>query len=135
MDQLDKIRRKVEEYERCYQTATIEALLAYADWFAIYGFYIAEQLSSHKSKYNTYYFIRKSTISLKKQALVNEMSAAKAEAIADAEGLMALRNEIDAQSEAYSFELIWKQIQVMVGTIQQRISHLKKEKGYHQNIT
>ena len=135
MDLLDKIRKKVEAYENEYPTATIEALLDYSDWFAIYGFYIAEMLNKSKHEYNTYYFLRKSTISLKKQSLINDMSAAKATAIADAEGVMALRQEIDAQSESYSMENIWRQIHVIVKTIQQRISHLKNEKGYKQNMT
>lgn len=133
MDLFTTVKRKVEEYEREHQGASIEKLLDFSDWFAIYGFYIAEVLGEKKTDYNTFYFLRKSTISLKKQTLINDMSAAKATTIADAEGVPALRNEINSQGESYTLEIIHRQMAVIVKTIQQRISHLKNEKGYKSN--
>jgi len=125
------IKEQIDRYEKIYKTSSIDGLLNAADWFAIQATRLSEELAELKDNYNKAYFIRKLKVAQKEQELINKdnLSAAKAASQSIVATAEFLDSELEYQSAAYRFEIFLKQINILIGAIQQRISFLKIEKS------
>lgn len=131
MEQLiNKIKEQIDRYEEIYKTSSIDTLLNASDWFSIQATRLAEFLANFKENYNKYYYIRKLNFAQSKQGFINDkkMSVAQAEVESAIECAEYLDKELKTQSTAYRVELLLKQVNILIQTIQQRISYLKIEK-------
>jgi len=125
------IKEQIDRYEKIYKTSSINDLLNAADWFSIQATRLSEELAELKDNYNKAYFIRKLKVAQKEQELINKdnLSAAKAASQSIVATAEFLDSELEYQSAAYHFEIFLKQINILIGAIQQRISFLKIEKS------
>ncbi len=125
------IKEQIDRYEDIYKTSSIDTLLNAADWFAIQATRLTEELADLKDNYNKAYYIRKLKVAQKEQELINKenLSAAKAESQSIVATAEFLDNELNYQSAAYRVEIFLKQVNILIGSIQQRISFLKIEKS------
>lgn len=136
---LDQIKKMIDRYESKYKTMTIPTLLDASDWFSIQATRLAEFLADFKHDYNEKYYIRKLKVAQQEQHLVNSrgfnITEAKSQAVVDTAQFN--KAELDAQSFAYRIEILLKQINILIQTIQQRISYLKIEQknSDYQNKT
>jgi len=128
---LTEIKKQIDRYEEIYKTSSIDALLNAADWFAIQATRLSETLADLKNNYNKAYYIRKLKVAQKEQELINKesLSAAKATSQSIVATAEFLDNELEYQSAAYRIEIFLKQVNILIGSIQQRISFLKIEKS------
>jgi len=130
-----KIKEQVDRYEEGYKTMSIPVLLNASDWFGIQTSRLAEFLADFKRDYNESYYIRKISIEQKRQHLINSCGFnsgdAGSQAIVDNKDVY--MKELEAQSLAYRIEVYMKQINIIIGTIQQRVSYLKKEQRNMDN--
>ncbi len=132
MDKLiTDIKSKIDRYEEVYKTSSIDTLLNAADWFAIQATRLSEGLAELKTNYNKSYYVRKLKVAQKEQELINKdgLSAAKATSGSIVATAEFLDTELSYQSSAYRVELFLKQVNILIHTIQQRISYLKIEKN------
>lgn len=135
---IEKITEQINRYENIYKTANIDILLNAQDWFCIQNYSLASMVADFKENYNNSYYIRKISIAQSQQAMINEgFSKAKAEPKSLIENKKKIENELEFQSTAYRLEILLKQVNVLINSIQQRISVLKKEQinSNRQNIT
>ena len=128
---LEEIKFQIDRYEEIYKTSSIDALLNAADWFAIQATRLVETLADLKNNYNKSYYIRKLKVAQKEQELINKesLSAAKASSQSIVATAEFLDNELSYQSAAYRLDIFLKQVNILIGCIQQRISFLKIEKS------
>jgi len=128
---LTEIKKQIDRYEEVYKTSSIDALLNAADWFAIQATRLSETLADLKNNYNKAYYIRKLKVAQKEQELINKesLSAAKATSQSIVATAEFLDNELEYQSAAYRIEIFLKQVNILISSIQQRISFLKIEKA------
>ena len=128
---LEEIKFQIDRYEEIYKTSSIDALLNAADWFAIQATRLVETLADLKNNYNKSYYIRKLKVAQKEQELINKesLSAAKASSQSIVATAEFLDNELSYQSAAYRLDIFLKQVNIIIGCIQQRISFLKIEKS------
>jgi len=128
---LAEIKFQIDRYEEIYKTSSIDALLNAADWFAIQATRLTETLADLKNNYNKAYYIRKLKVAQKEQELINKESLSAAKAVSQSIVATAefLDNELEYQSAAYRIEIFLKQVNILISSIQQRISFLKIEKA------
>jgi len=128
---LTEIKKQIDRYEEIYKTSSIDSLLNAADWFAIQATRLTEELAGLKDNYNKAYYIRKLKVAQKEQELINKekLSAAKAVSQSIVATAEFLDNELSYQSAAYRLDIFLKQVNILIGCIQQRISFLKIEKS------
>ena len=132
MDQLlIDIKAQIDRYEEVYKTSSIDTLLNAADWFAIQATRLSENLAELKTHYNRSYYARKLKVAQKEQEFINKenLSAAKAQSKSIVETAEFLDNELIYQSQAYRVDTFLRQVNILIKTIQQRISYLKIEKN------
>ena len=128
---INDIKEQIDRYEEIYKTSSIDTLLNAADWFAIQATRLTEELADLKENYNKCYYIRKLKVAQKEQELINKenLSAAKAVSQSIVATAEFLDNELQYQSAAYRVEIFLKQVNILISSIQQRISFLKIEKS------
>jgi len=133
---LADIKSKIDQYEKIYKTSSIDTLLNAGDWFSIQGTRLSELLAEMKTGYNKAYYIRKLKTAQKEQELINKenLSAAKAASQSIVATAEFLDNELEYQSVAYRLEIFLKQLNMLVSSIQQRISYLKIEMNNNQKL-
>ena len=128
---IEDIKEQIDRYEEIYKTSSIDTLLNAADWFSIQATRLSENLSELKSHYNKSYYVRKLKVAQKEQELINKenLSAAKAQSKSIVDTAEFLDNELEYQSQAYRVDIFLRQVNILIHTIQQRISYLKIEKN------
>ena len=125
---LKKIEGLLSEYMSIRNSCNITALLDVQDKIAIWGMRLAELSADYMTSYNYQYFIRKINVSKKKMQLIklgNKIGASDAQAMVDNEEVMNVEQE--NESIAYKADLILKQLNKTLSSIQQRISFMKQE--------
>lgn len=123
-----KIQEMVDWYQLNSSTASIECLLRLKDKLVVYNYNLAEILSDMSKNYHKYYYIRKMTISRRKNAMIKDGTAVnKAESIATEQAAQDFDNELEAEALANKLDLKLKQSNKIVEAITQRISVLKME--------
>lgn len=125
---LKKIEELLSEYMNIRNSGNITALLDVQDKIAIWGMRLAELSADYMTSYNYQYFIRKINVSKKKMQLIklgNKIGASDAQAMVDNEEVMNVEQE--NESIAYKADLILKQLNKTLSSIQQRISFMKQE--------
>lgn len=129
METFDEIAKVVTWYDNNYRTGSIEDLLASRDKIAVLSFRLAEQCGDSKKEYNVKRFIKKIEFSRQKQAFINSGSTGtKADAEATEATEMQYREEIEQEAIGFKMDLILRQTNKILEAMNQRISHLKKEK-------
>jgi len=129
MEILIQIHEKINKYETLYETASIDWLLQAQDWFSIQNCRLSDLVADIKHEYNTYYYNRKISIAQATQSLMNEgATKGKAENNSLVENKDLLKSELDSQALAYRIELLMKQVNILINSINQRVSYLKSEK-------
>jgi len=133
---LTDIKAQIDKYEKIYKTSSIDTLLNAGDWFAIQATRLSELLAEIKTGYNKAYYIRKLKTAQKEQELINKesLSAAKAASQSIVATAEFLDNELEYQSVAYRLEIFLKQLNILISSIQQRISYLKIEMNNTQKM-
>lgn len=133
---LTDIKSKIDQYEKIYKTSSIDTLLNAGDWFSIQATRLSELLAEMKNDYNKAYYIRKLKTAQKEQELINKegLSAAKAVSQSIVSTAEYLDNELQFQSVAYRIEIFLKQLNILISSIQQRISYLKVELNNNQRM-
>jgi hypothetical protein len=133
---LTDIKAQIDKYEKIYKTSSIDTLLNAGDWFAIQATRLSELLAEIKTGYNKAYYIRKLKTAQKEQELINKesLSAAKAASQSIVATAEFLDSELEYQSVAYRLEIFLKQLNILISSIQQRISYLKIEMSNNQKM-
>jgi len=126
---LQSIEAILTWYQANGATQSIENLLDAQDKLSIHSYRLAEIAGQSKSKYNSSYFIRKISVAKSTHAMQTEKVAYnKAENKAMIENELAYQNEINTEAEAYTSDLLLKQVNKVIASMSQRISYLKHEK-------
>lgn len=130
MELLEEIHEKINKYETMYNTASISWLLQAQDWFSIQNCRLSDLLADMKHDYNNYYYLRKISVAQSIQGFMNEGSSkGKAENDSVLTNKTKLHQELESQSLAYRIELLLKQVNILINSINQRISYLKTEQS------
>ena len=128
MEIINEISKIIEWYSKHSSSASINALLDYRDKLTAFLYNLVEEVAEAKRIYNYKYYIRKITISKKKNAYMLQGNAAtKSESIATEEAAAELENELNQESYALKLDLLLKQANRVVDAMAQRVSHLKTE--------
>jgi len=129
MGTVDEIAKVINWYDDNYRTSSIEDLLASRDKIAVLSFRLAEQCGDSKKEYNVRRFIKKIEFSRQKQEFMNSGSSGiKADAEATDATEMQYREELEHEAIGFKMDLILRQTNKILEAMNQRISHLKKEK-------
>lgn len=134
---LDKIDGLIEWWETYSCTAALPDLLNTQDELASYSWRLAEISSETKTDYTYKYLMRKIQVNKKAQALVKsgvEKAWTKAIARSEVENEAVLKAEIEAEGAAYMADIKLKQVNKILGIMQQRISFVKMQYGLNQYI-
>ena len=114
----------------------IEELLKAQQKLSGHSYYLAEESARMKEDYNLGFFMRKINLSKSKNAFINQgKSAAAAESASIEKNESYYEAEIKSESIAYKLDLLLKQVNVILSSMQQRISYLKQEKQSTKNIS
>lgn len=115
---------------------SIHQLIELQRGLACNSFYLASELANLKRDYNIAYFMRKIHVSKQQQGfLQNKMTLGKAKIEADIECEKDIEMEVNAESEAFRCEVLLKQINRILSSIQQEISNLKVERQESKKLT
>jgi len=130
MELLEEIHNKITKYESMYSTASITWLLEAQDWFSIHNCRLSDLLADMKQDYNNYYYLRKISVAQTTQGFMNEgATKGKAETDSIVANKTKLHQELETQGLAYRIELLLKQVNILINSINQRISYLKVEQS------
>ena len=116
----------------------VDALLECQDKLSGYSWTLTELCAEFKRDYNFKYFTRKIMVNESAQAITNKpvkIAMNKAVLSAEVKHKYELENEIEAESYAYEADLRLKQLNRILSSVQQRISHAKRlwEMNKYQN--
>jgi hypothetical protein len=129
MDVLEEIAKLLKWYDANYRTATAERLIYLRVRLSTLSYNLGQMLVDAKSSYNARYFIRKISVSRSMQGLVNDkqFSIKIAEEQAKTDNESKLKEEVEAESSAYGCEVLLRQCNRILDTLNQQISFLRKE--------
>ena len=123
---LEEISKIISDYAKHGDNRSVEALLKIQDRLAGYSYLLAEYAAQLKYTYNENYFIRKIEFQKSKHAYINTgKSATAAENLAEIEVQEWRKKEIESESHGYKADLLLKQVNRVLGALQQRISYMK----------
>ena len=127
---IESIERLLAEYYNKGAGQHITELLDIQDKLAIHSYRLAEMAANAKNEYNGCYFIRKISVGKNVQGLMNSRKISKAQAQVEADIMSEedFKAELDAEGEAYKYDMLVGQTNKVLSAIQQRISYLKTEK-------
>jgi hypothetical protein len=127
---IESIERLLAEYYNKGAGQHITELLDIQDKLAIHSYRLAEMAANAKNEYNGCYFIRKISVGKNVQGLMNSRKISKAQAQVEADIMSEedFKAELDAEGEAYKYDMLVGQVNKVLSAIQQRISYLKTEK-------
>jgi hypothetical protein len=127
---IKEIELILAEYFLKGSTQSIEHLLYLQDRLSIFNYRLAEMAANAKNEYNGLYFIRKISVSKETQGFINsrKMSKAAAEIEANIKCEDDVKSELEAEAEAYKYDMLVGQVNKVLSAMQQRISYLKTEK-------
>lgn len=128
---LNKITELIKEYGATSSSMSVDELLNLQDKLSGYSYFLAEKCAETKSLYNISYFNRNICVLRRQQDLIMKSSlpVSKSEIQAKNEAEELYRTTADYESEAYRLDLLLKQVNRILASMQQRISHLKNEKN------
>jgi len=126
---IDEIRKEINRYHQVAGACSIDTLLDIQDAIAIRSFTLASHTADYKTSYNASYFMRK--IGIAKSSLAHQKSGLKiatAEQQALIDNAAAYEQEQANEATAVQLDMLLRQTNVILSAIQQRISHMKKER-------
>jgi hypothetical protein len=128
---IESIERLLAEYYNKGAGQHITELLDIQDKLAIHSYRLAEMAANAKNEYNGCYFIRKISVGKNVQGLMNSRKISKVQAQVEADIMSEedFKAELDAEGEAYKYDMLVSQVNKVLSAIQQRISYLKTEKN------
>lgn len=131
-DVLDIVEELVEQYNLYVinsNTNDVHLLLDLLDKFAILSYYIADKLVDKKTSYNYSFLKRKLELNRVKQRIINDrnISVNKADIEANIEVEYLYREEIANEAEAYKYENILNQVNLIMSALKTRINYLYLE--------
>lgn len=128
---IQNIEKLLAEYYINGSGQHITELLDIQDKLAIHSYRLAEMAANAKNEYNGCYFIRKISVGKNVQGLMNSRKISKAQAQVEADIMSEedFKAELDAEGEAYKYDMLVGQVNKVLSAIQQRISYLKTEKN------
>ena len=128
---IEEIQEMIEYYESIYDKISIDQAMRFQDKLSVYSFYLADELAGYKQQYNDFHILRKLEFNRKKQALISKESypVSKAEAEANTTELFEkyYKRESEFESVGYRLDLLLKQVNRILSSVQQRVSYLKLE--------
>lgn len=127
---IEEINKIIEQYNKYSSSMNVGQLLDIQDKLACSSYYLAEITGKATEDYNGYHFNRKVFANRKKNNLVKAktpVSKAEIEVFEDEEVLALWKEERKKEGEAFKCDLLLKQINKILSSMQQRISHLKQE--------
>lgn len=128
MDSVKEITKMIDYYSKNYKKLSINQLLDFQDKLSAFSYYLADEMATMKDHYNSYYFARKINFNKKKQAYINNGdSAAKAETSANVDVEEYYDKELEFESMGYRLDVLLRQVNKILNSVQQRISFLKLE--------
>jgi len=133
MKVIETITKQIDWY---YSTKnrSLDSLIELQRGLSCNSFYLASYLANMKKEYNIAYFNRKINVNRSKQGFIqNKMTLGKAEVEAIDENFMYIEEELNREAEAFKCEVLLKQVNKILSSIQQEISNLKEERK--QSIT
>lgn len=123
-----KIQGYIKEYNSIRNSGNISLILDIKDNICGWSFRFAELTADIKIDYNDAYFIRRINVAKSKQALINKGSAiGKADVDSMIENEEAYKAEQEYESLSYKADLMLRQTNVIIRSMEQRISWLKIE--------
>jgi hypothetical protein len=125
----NEIRYWVNQYHQAKDSASIDGLLTIQDEIAIRTFTLAQHVADYKTSYNSSYFMRR--IGIAKSTLQHQKAGMKIgtsdnQALIDNEKMY--EQEQAHEATAVTLDLLLKQTNIILQSIQQRISFYKQEK-------
>ncbi len=125
----NEIRYWINQYHKAKDSASIDGLLNIQDEIAIRTYTLAQHVADYKTSYNSSYFLRrigiaKSTLSHQKSGM--KIGTADNQALVDNEKMY--EQEQAHEATAVTLDLLLKQTNIILQSIQQRISFYKQEK-------
>ena len=115
-------------YEENSTKESIEAILHAKDRLAVLSFRLAEIASVSKREYNGAYFIRKINVARKTQELQKQgMAYNKADTESMLKNELFYRNEILSEARTYKDDLVLRQVNKVLDSMQQRIAFMRSE--------
>ena len=123
----------LDAYNQKYKDLSIDQLLDLQDKLSIHSYYLGELCAEWKKQYNFSYYTRKIMYNKAKQGFMNgtrmteKLSAAKADTYAMVEIEEVFESEIENESVGYRLDILLKQVNQVLKSINQRISWRKKE--------
>lgn len=126
----------IQQYQDKYSTMPLNRLLDFQDKLSTLSWTLAEQVGEAKHLYNGQHFVRKIEVIRKKQGLrtAKKITQKEAEEIALEETHDDYLEELELEANAYKMELMLRQCNRILSSVQQRISSLKQEKEHSRSI-
>ncbi|MCH7516018.1 MAG: hypothetical protein IIB08_02625 [Bacteroidetes bacterium] len=125
---ISKLQEQIKEYNEIKSTNNIPLLLDVKDRICIWSFRFAELTADLKISYNDHYFIRRINVAKTRQTLIKNGSTIGA---ADNDALIKHEESYKAEQEyeslSYKADIMLRQTNIIIRTIEQRISYLKFE--------
>lgn len=126
---IEKINEYLNWYSNHLNTQSIESLLKIQDRIAIVSYRMAEELAEIKRDYNLTYFARRIEFNkAKNRMIIENKKNYEADALAMIETEHIQKDEVEFESAGYRIEVLLKQLNKIMDSLQQRISYLKTEK-------
>ena len=134
---LEGIAEMLESYREIGETFTVDQLLRLQDKLAVDSYYLAEKVGEAKDSFNSKRFIYKTNLIRDKYAYIDKHDYSKAEA--DDRAALANKDayqaELTAEAMAHKIELMLRQVNRVLQTLNQRISNLKQERELEYRAT
>ena len=128
MTTIEQISECINSYNKFYSTLTIGQLLNLQDKLASLSYTLAEETANAKKQYNQNYFIKKISILKSNQNLIKQGSPiGKAQIESEFNNIELIQNEMNAEGDAYRYDLLLKQVNKILSAIAQRVSFAKQE--------
>lgn len=131
---ITKIEGFIKEYNSIRDSGNISLILDIKDKICAWSFRFAELTANLKIEYNEKYFIRKIATAKTKHALIrNGTTIGKAESESMIEHEVEYKSEQEIEGLSYKADIMLRQTNVIIQSIQQRISYLKFESKEYNN--
>lgn len=126
---LEEVGKIMEWYYENAKDPHIEKLIKTRDRLAALSYNLAYMAGQLKGDYNAKYYIRKMEVSKKKQWYRKELKQGLGAAEVDAEvdTQQFVKDELQAETDAYTCELLLRQVNRVLDAMHQRIGFMRSE--------